>query len=295
MGSPALSLFERRVLAALSPRAGVASAILHAWSEQPVESAMAVRSLTDLAGLGVTEEVATQEVLEELVRLGLVRSAGAGYCLSDATGQSFKRLALSLEAIAYYVSAVHRDDTEARVVLTKPSQPSALEFHLAQRGWRASDLEATQHAFQGLVRTAKLRVVVMTPFLDMKGAQWLKELFEVVPPNVERVLLLRSLESPGRADYPVGYPQIAGWLSGTGVRVFNYSIPRTDRPGRETFHAKVLLCDDHSAYVGSSNMTAASLEYSMEMGISVAGRAAVHVGIVLDAVLASAQPWPSRL
>jgi phosphatidylserine/phosphatidylglycerophosphate/cardiolipin synthase-like enzyme len=255
---------------------------------------MTVRSLIDLAGLGVTEEVATHEVLAELVRFGLVRPADTGYRLSESTGQSLKRLALSLEAIAYYVSAVHRDETAARVVLTKPSQPSALEFHLAQRGWRASDLEATQHAFHGLVRSAKSRVVVMTPFLDVKGAQWLKELFEVVSLNVERVLLLRSLESSERADYPVGYPQIAGWLSAIGVRVFNYSIPRTDRPGRETFHAKVLLCDDHSAYVGSSNMTAASLEYSMEMGISVTGRAAAHVGIVLDAVLASAQPWQSR-
>lgn len=282
------------MLASLSPRAGIAAAILDAWSEQPVEAAMTVRSLIDLAGLGVTEEVATQEVLAELVRSGLVRFAGAGYRLSDASGQSLKRLALSLEVIAYYVSSVHRDDTEAMVVLTKPLRPSALEFHLAKRGWRASDLEATQHAFHGLVRTAKARVVVMTPFLDVKGALWLKELFEVVQPNVERVLLLRSMESSGRADYPVGYPHIADWLSSTGVRVFNYSIPRTDRPGRETFHAKVLLCDDHSAYVGSSNMTTASLEYSMEMGISVTGRAAARVGIVVDAVLASSQSWQSR-
>ena len=255
---------------------------------------MTVRSLVDLAGLGVTEEVAAQEVLVELVRSDLVSSTGAGYRLTNATRLSLKRLALSLEAIAYYVTSIHRDETKARVVLTKPSQPSALEFHLAQRGWRASDLEATQHAFHGLVRSAKSRVVVMTPFLDAKGAQWLKELFEVVSPNVQRVLLLRSMESPERPDYPVGYPQIADWLSASGVRVFNYSIPRTDRPGRETFHAKVLLCDDHSAYVGSSNMTAASLEYSMEMGISVTGRAAAHVGIILDAVLASAQPWQSR-
>lgn len=252
---------------------------------------MTVRSLIDLAGLIVTEEVAAQEVLEELVHLGLVSATGAGYRLSNVTSQTLGKLALSLEAIAYYKSVVHRDETGARVVLTKPPQPSALELHLAQRGWRASDIEATQHAFHSLVRTARVRVVVMTPFLDIKGAHWLKELFEVVPTSAERVLLLRSMEDPERADYPVGYPHIASWLSAEGVRVFNYSIPRVGRPGRETFHAKVLLCDDHSAYVGSSNMTAASLEYSMEMGISVTGRAAAQVGVVLDAVLASAQPW----
>ncbi|MHB8744072.1 MAG: phospholipase D-like domain-containing protein, partial [Sulfuricaulis sp.] len=74
--------------------------------------------------------------------------------------------------------------------------------------------------------------------------------------------------------------------------VFNYSISRAGASGRETFHAKVVLCDEDSAYVGSSNLTAASLDHSMELGVALTGRAAAQVAIVMEAVLACASPWP---
>ena len=57
---------------------------------------------------------------------------------------------------------------------------------------------------------------------------------------------------------------------------------------RQTFHAKVVLCDDDVAYVGSSNLNAASLEHSMEMGVAMEGKAARDIAIVVEAVLKSA-------
>lgn len=93
-----------------------------------------------------------------------------------------------------------------------------------------------------------------------------------------------------RADTVVleGSDTIRPWLTERGIRVFDYSIRRADGVGRETFHAKVLLCDRHLAYIGSSNMTSASLEHSMEMGVVLEGHAAAIVAEVLDAVLAAA-------
>jgi len=90
--------------------------------------------------------------------------------------------------------------------------------------------------------------------------------------------------------YPFGFDAISTWLKAQGVRVFNYSIPRRDG-GRETFHAKAVLCDRGIAYLGSSNVTAASLEHSMEMGVVLQGRAATGVAEVIDAVLAASTPW----
>jgi phosphatidylserine/phosphatidylglycerophosphate/cardiolipin synthase-like enzyme len=52
-----------------------------------------------------------------------------------------------------------------------------------------------------------------------------------------------------------------------------------------------VLCDRSAAYLGSSNVTAASLEHSMEMGVVLEGRAAASVADVIDAVLESAAPW----
>jgi phosphatidylserine/phosphatidylglycerophosphate/cardiolipin synthase-like enzyme len=92
-------------------------------------------------------------------------------------------------------------------------------------------------------------------------------------------------------DYPKGYDSIAPWLSESVVKLFNYSLPRAGSVGRETFHAKVVLCENSAAHLGSSNMNGASLEHSMEMGVSLKGRGAADVATVSDAVMKAAQPW----
>lgn len=286
-----LSALERRALERLAGNAGVAAMLLDAWSRKPATSAQSARSLIDLAGLGVTEEMSANDVLTQLVQVGLVEPQALGFRARDDSHLVFKRLALALHAIAYYVSSIHRDATTAQVVLTKPPQPSVLEQQLAQRGWRTSGLEATHDAFHDVVSRARKRVVVMTPFLDLKGARWLRDLLEHTQDGVERVLVLRTLEDSSRNDFPIGYPGIADWLREHRVQVLNYSIPRVGGAGRETFHAKILLCDDSAAYVGSSNLTAASLEHSMEMGVAVFGRAAAQVAVVVEAVLAAAVDW----
>jgi len=285
MSAQKLSAFEKQIVAGLAYKAGLAAALFDAWATLPETLAQSVRTLINLAQLGVTEEAAAREILDKSVGLGILEKIPTGFLPHSNTHGQFKRLALILNTIEYYVSNVHRDETIAGVVLTKPPKPSNLEKKLSEFGWKTSDVELTEHAFQNIVRTAKHRTIVMTPFFDNKGALWLKELFTLVQPGVERVLILRSLDDPTRNDYPQGYDAISMWLHKEGVRVFNYSIPRLEGYGRETFHAKVVLCDYDAAYIGSSNMNAASLEYSMEMGVTLKGRAAADVAIVLDAVI----------
>ena len=277
-------------MAGLAEKAGLAAAVLEAWAGLPAGSAQSARSLIDAAQLGVTEEGATQGLLERSTSLGLIELTPAGYKPRNGAHERFPRLAFALHAVEHYRSSVHRDATVAQVVLTKPPRPSMLEQKLSALGWRTTELEATEHAFHGMVRAAKRRMVVMTPFFDSTGATWLTELLSNVSPGVERILILRSLEDNTRKDYPFGFDAISQWLKVEGVRVFNYSIPRMDG-GRETFHAKAVLCDRSTAYLGSSNVTAASLEHSMEMGVVLEGRAAAGVAEVIDAVLAAATPW----
>lgn len=290
MPTQKLTAFEQAVLAGLAEKAGLAAAVLEAWAGLPAVSAQSARSLIDAAQLGVTEEGATQGLLERSTSLGLIELTPAGYKPRNGAHERFPRLAFALHAVEHYRSSVHRDATVAQVVLTKPPRPSMLEQKLSALGWRTTELEATEHAFHGMVRAAKRRMVVMTPFFDSTGATWLTELLSNVSPGVERILILRSLEDNTRKDYPFGFDAISQWLKVEGVRVFNYSIPRMDG-GRETFHAKAVLCDRSTAYLGSSNVTAASLEHSMEMGVVLEGRAAAGVAEVIDAVLAAATPW----
>jgi phosphatidylserine/phosphatidylglycerophosphate/cardiolipin synthase-like enzyme len=290
MSAQKLTAFERAILADLAEKAGLAAALLEAWADLPPDSVQSPRSLVDSAQLGVTEEGATRDLLERSVGLGLVEATPVGFKPRNGAHTRFQRLAFALHAVEHYRSFVHRDATVAQVVLTKPPQPSVLEQKLSALGWRTTDLEPTGHAFHGMVRAAQRRVVVMTPFFDSTGAAWLQELWSYVTPGVERTLILRSLEDRARKDYPFGFETISGWLKAQGVRVFNYSIPRMNG-GRETFHAKAVLCDRSAAYLGSSNVTAASLEHSMEMGVVLDGRAAAGVAEVIDAVLAAATLW----
>ena len=248
------------------------------------------RSLVDAAQLGVTEENATQILLTSAASLGLVDQVLSGFKPHRGAHMHFSRLAYALYAVEHYRSSIHRDATVAQVVLTKPLWSSSIEGNLSSLGWRTTELEATEHAFHGMVRAAQRRVVVMTPFFDKTGAIWLQELLSFVASGVERSLILRSLEDNSRKDYPDGYDAISSWLRTEGVQVFNYSIPRLDG-GRETFHAKALLCDRNMAYLGSSNLTAASLEHSMEMGVVIQGRAAAGVATVIDAVLTTSVRW----
>jgi len=284
MATQRLTAFEQSVLADLAEKAGLAAMVLEAWAELPADSVQSARSLVDAAQLNVTEEGATQSLLERSARLGLVESTPAGFKPRKGTHERFPRLAFALHAVEHYRSSVHRDATVAQVVLTKPPRPSVLEQKLSALGWRTAELVATEKAFHGMVRAARRRVVVMTPFFDATGAKWLQELLSYVSPGVERNLILRSLEDNTRKDYPFGFDAISPWLKAQNVRVFNYSIQRIDG-GRETFHAKAVLCDRMAAYVGSSNLTIASLEHSFELGVVVTGRGATLVSEVIDAVL----------
>jgi len=287
MSGQKLTAFEQTIMAGIADKAGLAASLFDAWAALPSDSTQTARSLVDAAQLGVTEERSTGDLLDQLSELGFLAPVSFGFRLRGDAHANLRRLAFALNAVEHYRSTVHRDATIAQVVLTKPRKPSVLEQKLSALGWRTTTLEPTEHAFHGMVRAAQRRVVVMTPFFDSRGAAWLQELLSYAASHVDCILILRSLEDPTRRDYPIGLNAIKPWLEKRGVRVFNYSIPRMGG-GRETFHAKAVLCDRNSAYLGSSNLTIASLDHSMEMGVVIEGRAAIGVAEVIDAVLDAA-------
>jgi phosphatidylserine/phosphatidylglycerophosphate/cardiolipin synthase-like enzyme len=183
------------------------------------------------------------------------------------------------------MSRVHRDETTAQVILTKPRRPNQLEGSLTNLGWRVAQIEPTDEAFIRLATVASERLVVCSPFFDSAGARWLQRLFEATKPGVERILVLRYLSEPGHSNYPSGYPALVPWLTEEHIKVFDYGLRRPDGRSWESFHAKLVLADEQHAYVGSSNLNAASLDYSMEMGALLQGKAAGDVATVVRAVL----------
>jgi len=287
-----LSPTSLRLIEQLSDRANLCQAIFSAWTLLSEGAAVGVRDLTAAAGLSVSEEHGTDEILRTLGGMGFIVSRGAKWVPTPGFQSLTSELAIAFAAIDHYRGDVHQDATEAQIVLTRPTQALKLEAILAEAGWRTSTTEETNQAFTALMQRARRRVVVMTPFLDDRGATWLKELLSPLSEHLDLVLVLRSLEDRTKWDYPTGFLLLRDWLRQRGVKILNYSLPRDPQPSRETFHAKIVLADDDVAYVGSSNFTGASRDYSMEMGVVVKGRAAQEISLVVEAVMEAADGWP---
>jgi hypothetical protein len=171
------------------------------------------------------------------------------------------------------------------LAVTMPLVPSHLEKELAATLGRPGGFLTTSVAFSRLAQAASRRLVVMTPFIDAGGFQWLRRVFEATPADCQKIVVLRNTD-----QYAVELGvQHADWLRTMQVSVHDYHLSHVPTAGRalpiETFHAKLIVADDTLAYVGSANLLHSSEGLSLETGLLVDGGAAVQVARLVDAVL----------
>lgn len=188
-------------------------------------------------------------------------------------------VALLMRGARLYRDRVHADADEVEVVISRPAAPSLLVAELERTIEGLWGLEETAVMLGQLAASATRHFSVMTPFVDEDGAERIVSLFQATLPSVSRELVVRN----GLPDALAGK---AGELKAMGVSVYDFRIPRPDKPENETFHAKVVRVDEAECYAGSSNMTKWSFEYSLELGFHVRGAAAARVAKLLEAVIA---------
>lgn len=182
-----------------------------------------------------------------------------------------------LHGISLYKLHVERPLDEVLVVVSKPANPSQLVQMLEKSIEGFSGMQTTAHALIDLAHRAKKRFTVMTPFLDEPGMARVIELFECTQRNVKKELIIRR-------PIPDALIQSRDALVNLEVQVLDFRISREEAGEHETFHAKVVRVDDNECYVGSSNMTQWSFNYSLELGFLVRGEAGRRVSQILDAV-----------
>ena len=277
---PPWPLSIRQSFIALAPHAPVAGPLCRAAANGDFSGVTRLRDICAAAGIAEARSRSVEKALE----------AGAVHCVFVHCGGAnwrpgttpFGELAVALEAVALYQANVHVDDDVVNVVLTPPGKPSRLGDALRARGWIESDLEHTDAILRHLATQTRNRFAVLSPFIDEVGMDNLITLFKATKDDVKRVLVARCpngvVPPPLQAGSPV--------LTALGVTIYNYWLPHAG--GYETFHAKVLLADDQTAYIGSANMTHASLFRSMELGTFLQGNSVKILARVLDAILAIA-------
>jgi len=200
-------------------------------------------------------------------------------------------LAIIFDGIDTYRSQVQKNATDVKIIATRPERAITLDRELAEAGWQTPRPEETDESMADLFSGAARNIVIMTPFLDQRGGRILKTLLERAHSDVQITLILRNLGRPERQDYPMGFPLVCNWLRERRVVVYDYSLEPFPGAPIETFHAKLVLVDGIRAYVGSANMTGASFETSMELGVMLSGDAARQFTRFMEVVLRCAKPW----
>ena len=259
----------------------------HAKYLEPVfrlASGALFRGPTPLRILASSAGISSTQIPQLLVALGAAEASGIVVRASaDSWSVSLPQarcgqLALMLRGINLYLGQVHRDVDTVAVVISRPAEPSRLIQALERTLEGTWALTNTAEMLVDMATRATARFSVMTPFVDDDGADRITALFEATRRGVERQLIVRNGLSPALAGHA---PQ----LRAMDVHVYDFRIARDTGYETETFHAKVVRVDDSECYVGSSNMTRWSFQYSLELGFHVRGQAGRQVSRVLDAVL----------
>lgn len=183
-----------------------------------------------------------------------------------------------------------RDSNTVEIVLSPPLQPSRLMEVLPKKKFGWARLHNTRDSLIGLASTARRRLVILSPFLDDVGMNWVEEVFAAPSPEVARILIVRATDAPTRELLDSRRSEHAS----NHIGVYRYAIshdPNTRDTKIETFHAKVVLCDSDAAYIGSSNMNRASKELSLECGVHIAGPCVRPVATLVDSILSISERY----
>lgn len=237
------------------------------------------RELTRICGISSSRLPAVVAGLQAAEEAGVVSKDAHGMWAVALSQEMARGIALLMRGARLYRNHVHADANEVEVVISRPASPSRLVAELERTIEGLWGLEETAVMLGQMAASAMRRFSIMTPFVDEDGAERIISLFQATCTGVARELVVRD-------GLPAALACRASELKALGVAVYDFRIPRLDRPENETFHAKVVRVDDSECYAGSSNMTKWSFKYSLELGFHVRGAAAAKVSRLLDAVIA---------
>lgn len=126
----------------------------------------------------------------------------AGVCVRTATGEAWKsalatselrRLANLLRGAEHY-RRLRRDPARIELAVTMPIAPSYLEAELPLLSSRPGGYISTSEAFLRVSQAATSRLVVMTPFINQRGFQWLRSVLETAQRSVKKIVVLRDID-----------------------------------------------------------------------------------------------------
>lgn len=267
-----------RFLKRLYPFASQAARILSYFSEVPGPISLPESDVAARVGLVSAEHVAI--VVREMIKCGFAAGT-SGAVQIGLNPESLSTFAQNLLGVDMY-KRHHKDSNTVDLVLTEPGDRSALRTEIDRRGLPPR-LFQTRDAFLNLARSAEKEFVILVPFIDDEGCQFLIDVFSSCNETVQVQMICRPLMEP---QCGVAFRKRKDEFKRLRVSVYEYALPSMLPSRRETFHAKVVLADDRAFYVGSSNFMGSALDRSLECGVIVRGQSARELYSVVAALKA---------
>jgi phosphatidylserine/phosphatidylglycerophosphate/cardiolipin synthase-like enzyme len=245
--------------------------------------------LDDIARKESFSSLRLAPIIKAFCGIGVLTPIADGYAFGTSI-EEIRLHAAVLRGVAY-AAYRHRDSNEIDITLSPPAHPSRLMEILPTQGFSWARLYNTKDSLIELASSARQRFVIVSPFLDNEGLEWIGQLFDATMSYpVQRILIARGLDPKDAEILRSNKPM----LSSKDVRILTYAITH-DSVLRsipvETFHAKILSADFDKAYIGSSNMNRWSRDFSMECGVVIRGPAAKPVSTLIDALLQISESW----
>lgn len=266
------------VLHGMAHSAEVLAPIFVQGAKGRLQSPSSLKELAKIAGVSTAGIEKVREALASACMVGAAVQEGEAAWRLTLSPETCHEVSLMLLGIAVYRGKLHEDADRVSLVLSKPPSPSAFSSALAQSLKGDWGLQETGDTFQRMAVSASQRFLIMTPFLDAAGIERVRSLFEMTRPAVRRYLVVRDADSPAINAVKKEFREL-------GVAIFEFRLAK-GAGQHETFHAKVVVSDNDQCYLGSSNMTTWSFNYSLELGFHVQGESAKRTAEIVDAVLA---------
>lgn len=226
-------------------------------------------------------------IIQPMTAAGLLSMSQNGITLAVSKSEGLLHAAV-LRGVAY-AQYRHRDSNQIDITLSPPAHPSRLMEILPKQGFAWARLYDTKDSLLELASQAQRRLVIVSPFLDSEGLQWIGQLFETTAGQpIDRILVVRGRDRVEVETLSSRQSQ----LSSLHIKFLSYAITHDHAlrsPAVETFHAKILLTDSDKAYIGSANMTRWSRDFSMECGVILKGPSVRPVATLVEAILKVSQ------
>ena len=232
----------------------------------------------------VPSEDQLMAALSALCALGVLENCGSSYSLNRSAFEGSEEFRKGVHAV---VETTQKESVAANAVELCLSIPPGLD-QLAMSAFRGSSRDL-RGALLDIITSAKRSLVLASPFWDYPTTAEIAELVR------KRLRAGVSVELLGRFGIDLASETKAILRSlalEDGCSVVSWFDAAVDP--LQTFHFKAASSDDgEKAYLGSANLTTASLRSRMEMGVILTGPIARELHSVLS--LVSQLATPARL